>query len=106
MHSSTTSPMKIVVVGAGLGGLAAATCLARKGHDVVVLESHDGLSEFGAGLQICPNATRLITVWGLRTEFEKRVLAPEASVARRYSTGEVIGRTPQNPDSEEMYGYP
>ena len=98
--------MKIVIVGAGLGGLAAANCLARKGHDVVVLESHDRLSEFGAGLQIGPNATRLLITWNLREEFEKLVLAPNFSVGRRYSTDEVIARIPQNPDSQEMYGYP
>ncbi len=98
--------MKIVIIGAGLGGLAAAICLAKKGHDVVVLESHAALSEIGAGIQVCPNASRLMHAWGLRETFEKRVLAPEASVARRYSTGEVIARTPQNPYSEDTYGYP
>ena len=101
-----THPLQIVIVGAGLGGLAAANCLAQKGHHVRVLESHNGLSEFGAGIQITPNATRILETWGLRKAFEEYVNTPETTVMRKYSTSQVIGRSPQNPDSEETYGYP
>jgi len=46
---------KIVVVGGGIGGLAAALCLRRHGADVTVLEQADAIREVGAGLQISPN---------------------------------------------------
>lgn len=98
--------MNIVVVGAGIGGLSAAIALSQKGHHIRVFERSQDLSEFGAGIQIAPNAVRLLYAWGLQEEFEKLVLEPRMSVARRYSSGEIIGRTCQNPASVVDYGFP
>jgi salicylate hydroxylase len=98
--------MNIIVVGAGIGGLSAAIALGRKGHRVRVIEHNQGLSEFGAGIQIAPNAVRLLYAWNLREEFEKLVFMPRASVARRYASGDILGQTPQNPDSVINYGFP
>jgi monoamine oxidase len=47
---------KILIAGAGLGGLAAASCLMRAGHDVEVYEQAPQLGEVGAGIQISANA--------------------------------------------------
>ncbi|CAN9305704.1 unnamed protein product [Alternaria alternata] len=52
--------MSIIVVGAGLGGLALAIALARRGHSVRVLEQASKLGEVGAGIQIPPNSGRLL----------------------------------------------
>jgi salicylate hydroxylase len=98
--------LTIVIIGAGLGGLSAAVCLARKGHKVTVLERNAGLSEYGAGIQLSPNATRLLDSWGLSAEFRKYCGFPTFSVARRFSDGAEIGLNPQNPDASEIYGYP
>jgi len=62
--------LNIIIIGAGLGGLSAAICLARHGHNVRVLEKNKNLSEFGAGIQITPNAIRLLQNWGLKDEVE------------------------------------
>ena len=58
--------LEIIIVGAGLGGLAAAIACALAGHKVVVLEGAKRLAEVGAGLQITPNASRLLREWGLK----------------------------------------
>lgn len=98
--------MNIIVVGAGIGGLSTAIALSQKGHHVRVFERSHGLSEFGAGLQVAPNAVRLLYAWGLEEEFKKLVFEPHMSVARSYRSGDVIGRTCQNPTSQVDYGFP
>ncbi|MEY3587902.1 MAG: hypothetical protein RJA47_498, partial [Actinomycetota bacterium] len=52
--------MRVVVVGAGIGGMTAALALARTGHDVRVLERAPGVSPLGAGLQVSANARRVL----------------------------------------------
>jgi 2-polyprenyl-6-methoxyphenol hydroxylase-like FAD-dependent oxidoreductase len=54
------------IIGSGISGLSAATALARRRHSVRVLELSETLSEFGAGIQITPNATRILCALGLR----------------------------------------
>lgn len=98
--------MNVIVVGAGIGGLSAAIALSQKGHHVRVLERSRGLSEFGAGLQVAPNAVRLLCAWGLEEEFKKLAFEPHMSVARSYKSGEMLGQTCQNPASLLDYGFP
>ncbi|KAJ2973350.1 hypothetical protein NUW58_g8957 [Xylaria curta] len=55
--------MKVVIVGAGIGGLGAAVALNRAGHDVEVYESSAFLNEVGAAIHLAPNATRVLRSW-------------------------------------------
>jgi len=98
--------LNVVIIGGGLGGLSAAICLARKGHKVTVFERSEGPSEYGAGIQLSPNATRLLDAWGLTSDFQKYAHVPTSSIARRFSTNAIIGLNPQNPEATEVYGYP
>ena len=54
-----------LIIGAGIGGLSCALALARQGWNVELFERSESLSEVGAGLQLGPNATRVLADWGV-----------------------------------------
>jgi salicylate hydroxylase len=80
---TTTLPIHIVIVGGGVGGLAAGYCLGQAGHIVTILEAAEELSEVGAGVQITPNATRLLIRWGLGEKLKQTAVCPQAVCFRR-----------------------
>ena len=81
----------IVVAGAGIGGLTAALTLAGKGFRVVVLEKAERLDEAGAGLQLSPNASRVLVDLGLRSPIAERATTPDAvSLMSARQGGEVM----------------
>ncbi|KAL4800234.1 FAD binding domain protein [Aspergillus venezuelensis] len=81
--------LTITIVGAGLSGLATAISLAQSGHKVTVLEQAAELAEVGAGLQVTPNASRLLHHWGLRESIWEDAVEPGTLSVHRY-TGEVL----------------
>ena len=78
---------EVAVVGAGIGGLAAALCLARRGARVTVLERARALREAGAGLQVSPNGDRVLGALGLAGGERS-----EAVVLRDGRTGRRVAR--------------
>lgn len=97
--------LDIIVVGGGIGGLAAALCLSHAGHSVTVFEAARKLREVGAGLQVSPNVSRLLTRWGMGERMRTCAVEPEALVFRRYADGSVVGRSRWGHASHD-YGAP
>jgi salicylate hydroxylase len=96
----------LLVAGGGIAGLTAALALARSGNRVVVIEQAAALGEVGAGIQISPNASRILIDLGLGAALADVAVTPED--LRVYSTraGREIGRTPLGGAIERRYGAP
>ncbi|KAI8239073.1 FAD-dependent monooxygenase OpS4 [Colletotrichum sp. SAR 10_96] len=84
--------MKIIIVGAGLGGFCAALGFARKGHHVRVLEQRPDLSPAGGALNIRPGASKILHSWGLGPDLRRVSADTPANVFRNLATGEVATR--------------
>jgi salicylate hydroxylase len=84
----------IVVAGAGIGGLTAALALANGGFRVVVAERSAQLSEAGAGIQLGPNAGRILAKLGLDAAIAERASEPVAIDIRSAGTGDLICSIP------------
>lgn len=96
--------MKIIIAGAGIGGLSAALCLSRVGHDVVLLEQAAELSEVGAGLQCGANAMQVLNYLGLNSALHEYAVAPEAVQFLDYKTGAVLHRIELGQVYQQRYG--
>ncbi|KAF7719711.1 Aromatic-ring hydroxylase-like protein [Penicillium ucsense] len=81
--------LQVIIVGAGLSGIAAAISTALSGHTVQVIEQASELAEVGAGLQITPNASRLLKQWQLRDSLWEAAAEPTKLTVHRYS-GEIL----------------
>lgn len=97
---------KIIMAGAGLGGLAAAANLLEAGHDVTIYEQAPQLGEVGAGIQMSANAMHVLKKLGLAPQIEAIGVKPGAYVFRLYNTGEEIQRFALAEEHERMHGAP
>lgn len=86
--------------------MGAAIALSSKGHQVAVVEAASQLEAGGAGIAIPPNSSRILKSWGLERSFLAKVVWPQSMQLRRYTTGEVVGRTELNPALQDKYGFP
>jgi salicylate hydroxylase len=96
----------IAIVGGGIGGLTAAACLLRAGFDVHVYEQASGLSEVGAGINIGPNASRILHRLGICEELKKTGIKPATFDQRRWDDGRILLRSPLGDEVETAFGAP
>jgi len=97
--------MRVLIAGAGIGGLTAALTLLRKGYEVTLYERARQLEEVGAGLQIGPNGAHVLHALGLEDALHHMAFRPEAGEMRVGATGRVIFSLPLG-DSVNRYGAP
>ncbi len=102
----TIARRKILIAGGGIGGLAAALCLAKAGHRVDVFERTASLQPIGAGIQISPNAFHILSALGLSDELLELGTAPEAIIMMNAMTGKQLSRLPLGFDIQDTYDAP
>lgn len=100
------TPPSVAVVGAGIGGLTAALALSRAGLPVTLVERRTGFSEVGAGLQLSPNASRILIDLGLGPALAKRATEPERVVVRAVGSGREIAEIALGAHMRARYGAP
>ena len=102
----TGASEKIVIVGGGIGGLAAALSLLKRGLDVEVYEQAPELKEVGAGIQISSNGTRVLYALGLEDALKRVQVLPSRRVIRHWSTGETWNWFDLGATTAQRYGTP
>lgn len=96
----------IAIIGAGIGGLAAALALHQRGARVTVYEQAEAISEVGAGLQISPNGAVVLRALGLEDALSAASVAAEAVVLRDYRAGaQVLRLDLKRHDPDRRYGF-
>ena len=97
---------RVLIAGAGIGGLAAASSLMKAGHKVEIYEQAPQLAEIGAGIQVSANAMHVLRYLGLEEAIARVGVQPGAYVFRLHDTGEEIQRFSLSEEHERMHGAP
>lgn len=96
----------VLIAGAGIGGLTAALALARRGVRTTLFEQAEKLEEAGAGIQLSPNATRVLIALGLADRLKPAIVQPRAVRLRSGRSGREIATLPLDAVTIERYGAP
>ena len=98
--------ISIAIIGGGIGGLAAAASLLRAGFDVQVYEQAKALGEVGAGINIGPNASRILNRFGIAEQLARNGVRPQTFDQRRWDDGRYLLRSPLGDAVETTFHAP
>ncbi len=96
----------VLIAGAGIGGLGASLALAQIGLKVTVLEQSDVFGEVGAGVQISPNAYKVLCDWGLTDVLKQTANFPEKLQVRSAESNKLLGQLELGSKALSRYGFP
>jgi len=102
----TDAGAQVAVVGAGIGGLALAAALLADGADVTIYEQASGFARVGAGIQMTPNAMKVLRGLGLEDALRAIAFAPVAGLNREHASGALTNELPMGAEIEQRYGAP
>ncbi len=106
MSVQITESHPILIVGAGIAGLTTALALARKHIPVTILEMGNEGRELGAGIQISPNAVRLLFELGLEDELREIALEPSRIEVRSIKSAKILSHIPLGRYAKDRFGAP
>ncbi|MDD9842189.1 MAG: NAD(P)-binding protein, partial [Alphaproteobacteria bacterium] len=95
---------KILIVGAGIGGLTAALALSKFNMDCVVFEQSPSLDDIGAGIQLSPNAMCVFAALGVDKDILRLAVEPDTCHLRDFRTGRLELSLPFKGVFEKRYG--
>jgi salicylate hydroxylase len=98
--------LRVAVIGGGIGGLTAALSLRQAGFEVDVYEQAPELTQIGGGINMGPNAARILRRLGLAAGLDREGVRPLFTHQRRWQDGRTLQHAPLNPLCEELYGAP
>ncbi|MCC2096508.1 MAG: FAD-dependent monooxygenase [Hyphomicrobiales bacterium] len=101
-----SSPLHIIIAGAGIGGLTAALALLNDGHRVTLIERAPELGEVGAGLQLSPNATHILKALGVLGQVSRHAMMPDYLTVRRGRDGAELMKMPLGAVAESRWRAP
>src|SRR5215813_11333162 len=97
---------RIAIIGGGIGGLAAAVALDQRGFEVAVYERSNKLEEVGAGLQVGPNAVKVLYALGLKEALHRNAFEPTNMVSIKWDDASLRHREPLKAIATRDYGAP
>src|SRR5690348_1263054 len=98
--------LPLLIVGGGIGGLAAALAVSRAGLPAHVLEKSAQFTEIGAGLQLAPNATRMLDCLGILDEVCQHAIFPQYLIMKDALSGKRITALDLGSKFRHRFGYP
>jgi 2-polyprenyl-6-methoxyphenol hydroxylase-like FAD-dependent oxidoreductase len=97
---------RILIAGAGIGGIVAALALLQRGFEVELYEQATDLREIGAGVQISPNGSRVLRALGLQSAMEAIASVPRAKDMRLFNTGQAWRVQDLGATAQQRFGSP
>jgi salicylate hydroxylase/6-hydroxynicotinate 3-monooxygenase len=102
----TQANLQVAVVGAGIGGLALSAALIADGATVTIYEQAAGFARVGAGIQMTPNAMKVLRGLGLEDALRAIAFEPRAGLNREHASGALTNELPMAGLIESKYGAP